>query len=177
MAKKAIRPIRIEGNVAYVPLTQGYEAIIDAADVPLVEGVNWYFHKDRRTAYAYRCLPRGPSGRQKTLSMHSVILPSEGGLLIDHIDTNGLNNRRNNLRLCTNAQNCQNKNLQSNNTTGIRGVYWVEEVGKWRAIITVNQKRINIGYFGTAEAAASAYAEAQEIYHGAFARGVHARRA
>ena len=47
---KAIRQIRVDGNIAYVPLTRGYEAVIDAADVPLVEGWNWYAHPVGRTA-------------------------------------------------------------------------------------------------------------------------------
>ncbi len=72
-AVKKVRPIRIDGRFAYVPLTKGYEAIIDVEDVPIVEGWNWSASPKGGTAYAVR---RSPSGHGR-VRMHRVIMGSE----------------------------------------------------------------------------------------------------
>ncbi len=87
-----VRPIRIEGDLAYVPLTKGYEAVIDAADVCLVENFNWYADTSHgHTVYARRNVN---NGKPCSIKMHRVITGCEEGLLVDHKDCNGLNNRR-----------------------------------------------------------------------------------
>jgi hypothetical protein len=88
---KSIRPIRVEGNVAFVPLTKGRESVIDAADVHLVEGFNWFAHV--RGGGAYACSLR-LSPKRKHIILHRIIMGDPDGLEIDHIDGDGLNNRR-----------------------------------------------------------------------------------
>ena len=105
-----IRPIRIEGQVAYVPLTKGYEAVIDATDAPLVEGWNWRAMVKKHTVYAVRGEWLG-QGEWRTISIHRVILNPPDGLLVDHRDGNGLLNQRFNLRGATPSQNGCNQRL------------------------------------------------------------------
>ena len=83
---------------------------------------------------------------------------------IDHIDCDKLNNRIANLRLANNQENQRNSGLQKNNTTGIKGVRWCMNRGKFRAEITVDYRTINLGSFDTLSAAAAAR-EAAEIEH------------
>jgi HNH endonuclease/AP2 domain len=161
-----VRPIRIEGDVAYVPLTKGYEAVIDAADVHLVGVWNWSVRVTPRTIYASRTSGHGPN--QKTVRMHRFILDASGDLEVDHIDSDGLNNRRSNLRLVTKAQNQHNSRPKVSNTSGIKGVR--RSKGKWAAEITFKRTKTHLGYFADKEAAAAAYAKASAEFHGQYGR-------
>ena len=168
MHKKTIRPIRIEGNIAYVPLTKGYEAIVDLGDLHLVSGENWCAHQCNGNFYAYRKIPNG-KWRQQTVIMHRVIF---GGSppTVDHIDMNGLNNRRNNLRAATKSQNAQNAKISVANKSGFKGVSWNSQTCKWRARIGHRGKSVHLGRFSTPELAYSAYCEANARLHGEFGR-------
>lgn len=95
--------------------------------------------------------------------------PIPNGLEIDHVDMDGTNNRLANLRLATHAQNCANTIRKS--ASGIKGVTWREDKGKWGARITINRKSINLGYFATAEEAHMTYLARAQAQHGEFARG------
>lgn len=165
---KNIRPIRIDGKIAYVPLTQGYEAVIDAADVPLVDGRNWYAVTDGNTSYAVRA--DRSKHKQRIVSIHRVILGEPEGLDVDHVDGNGLDNRRANLRVATRSQNQWNQRLRIDNTSGYKGVHWDKAEGKWKARIRLNGTRISLGYYGTLDAAHEAYAKASAQLHGEFGR-------
>lgn len=174
MATRAIRPIRVEGNIAYVPLTKGYEAIIDAADVPNVSGFNWYAHEARksdgslRTIYAIRD-DRSQRGTRVRVALHRVVMATSAQD-VDHIDGNGLNNRQGNLRAATRSQNIHNAARKCTNTSGIKGVHWAKDKGKWRAQIRHTNGRATLGYFKCRTAAAIAYARASKVLHGEFAR-------
>lgn len=164
---KPVRPLRIIGNLAFIPLTKGYEAIIDAADAHLVDKWNWVVVlKKFNGKYAYRSI--GPRGKQKTIYLHRVIMNASDGIEVDHIDFNGLNNRRNNLRLATHQQNLCNRSMSSTNKSGFRGVSWAKDRQKWRAQITVNCKMKYLGTFSSPEIAHAAYLEASKHLHGSF---------
>lgn len=163
------RPIRVEGDVAFVPLTKGYEAIIDAADVPFVAGYCWSAKVYPRQVYAIRSA-RKPGGGQCLLPMHRVILVAADGLDVDHVDGNGLNNRRVNLREATRQQNSSNGRFRANNTSGFKGVVWSPKLEKWRAKITKAGRTVHLGYFLVREDAAEAYARASAVLHGEFGR-------
>ena len=120
MTSKSIRPIRIDGVLAFITLTKGYEAVIDVADVPLVAGYNWYALVMPRTVYAARNDRSGP--KKRNVFMHRVILGEPEGLQTDHKDGNGLNNTRDNLREATISQNGSNRRIGCNNTSGYKGV-------------------------------------------------------
>lgn len=170
--KKQIREIRIEGNIAYVPLTGGYEAMIDADDAPLVDGFNWS-HKivlkpsgAIRTVYARRT--DRSNGGKKHIPMHRVIACTPHHLQTDHIDGNGLNNTRNNLRHATISQNQANMRLRDDNTSGQKGVHWHKPSGKWRAAIRHCNSFYHIGLYDTLDDAASAYLRKSDELNGRF---------
>lgn len=161
------RGIRIEGNLAYVPLTRGYEAVIDAADVSLVEGWNWCALVRPKSVYAMRF---SEGAEKKTILLHRVIAGTPEGMDTDHIDGNGLNNRRSNVRVATKGQNMHNQRLSSANTSGVKGVSWVKRRQKWQAQICANGKRVGLGYYDTIADAGQAYADASAKMHGEFGR-------
>lgn len=173
MAKKAIRPIRVEGNVAYVPLTQGYEAIIDATDVPLVRGFNWWAKVSRRpdgSVYSvYACRTFGPACEQKREYMHRALMAGLSDT-IDHADGNGLHNTRANLRAATVSQNMQNTRLRSNNTSGVKGVSWSPKDKRWYAYINIAGKRHRLGGFKEIDLATAAISDARSVLHGEYGR-------
>jgi hypothetical protein len=163
-----VRPIRIVGEIAFVPLTKGKEAAIDASDAALVGQHNWYAVAQRRGVYyAERT---GPPPEKRTIRMHRAILGEPFGFEVDHRDSDGLNNRRSNLRIATVAQNQWNRRTQVNSTSGFKGVTWSTREGKWRARISVNKQRIELGYFVDPTDANAAYLQAAERYHGEFSR-------
>lgn len=175
MAKRQIRPIRIEGNIAYIPLTQGYEAIIDAADAPMVAGRNWACLVAKRadgsirSVYAYTQPPRG-DGHRKPVYLHRHILGLTGEMQADHIDCDGLNNRRANLRPASHLENQRNCRLSIRNTSGVKGVYFSRPTRKWVAQIRTGGGVKRLGSYETIEAASAAYAAASQQHHGDFGR-------
>ena len=158
-----LKPVRVEGDVAYVPLTQGYAAIIDAGDAEFVGQWNWYAHVKGRIVYATR-------RAGQTIYLHRVLAEVENGLEVDHIDGDGLNNRRANLRVATTSQNQFNSRKPSNNKSGFKGVFLDRRTGKWRAAIKKNRVCRELGYFDTPEQAYWAYCEASADLHGEFGR-------
>lgn len=166
---RKVRPLRMEGGVAYVPLTKGYEAAIDAADAPLVAAFNWYAMVNGRTVYAHRKSPRR-DGKQSAIVLHRVVVSAPDGMHVDHIDGDGLNNRRANLRLATNAENCRNARLSKASTSGFKGVSWSKAHCKWQAQIAPPGGRKHLGYFECPEAAHAVYAKAAVQFFGQFAR-------
>lgn len=165
---RTVRPIRVEGDVAFVPLTRGYEAIIDAEDVPLVQWFNWSALPNKRSVYAFRSEWVG--GRKTTIRMHRVIAGPADGKEVDHIDGNGLNNRKSNLRQATASENRRNQRLSKANSSGLKGVSWNKRESVWEAYIRVDGKKKSLGSFSNVDEAHAAYCRAAERFHGEFAR-------
>jgi hypothetical protein len=163
------RPIRIEGDVAYVPLTKGYEAMIDAVDIPLVDAWNWCSRETRRPdgvlagVYAQRNKCNGER------YLHRHLLGAPAGCVVDHIDGDPLNNRRSNLRLASCAQNQHNAKARLDNSTGTKGVC-PSKGGKFRAYVHVAGKQVHIGVFDDVETAALHAERRRGEIHGEFAR-------
>jgi hypothetical protein len=93
-------------------------------------------------------------------------LPEE----VDHQDNDQFNNRIGNLRPATSSQNKCNRGKEDCNTSGYKGVWWHQQIGRWRATIAVNGKKKHLGSFQSAEDASKAYQEAAKRLHGDFAR-------
>ena len=165
------RQIRIEGEIAFVPLTLGYEAVIDAEDVPLISAWIWCASVSRRrdgsirTVYALRNVHKVGS-----VHMHRVIAGTPPELHTDHIDGDGLNNRRSNLRVVTRSQNMRNRSVSAASASGIKGVWWHKRDRKWYATIRMEGKKHHLGCFSSIEKAAEAYAAASKSLHGEFGR-------
>lgn len=103
----------------------------------------------------------------KHVSLHRFILNYNGECVIDHINNDPNDNRKCNLRVCSQADNIRNSKTPSNNTSGYKGVS--RDRGRWRAYIRVNYKQIHLGNFRTKEEAARRYNEAALKYFGEFA--------
>lgn len=101
--------------------------------------------------------------------LHRVILNARGGMDVDHINGNPLDNRRENLRICTHSQNLINRGANRTNKTGYKGVSYHKRDRMYQAQIIVMYKRIHGGFFKTAKEAAVKYNELAKKYHGEFA--------
>ena len=97
--------------------------------------------------------------------MHHKVLPK----FIDHINRNPADNRIENLRESTKSQNAMNTNLSRKNTTGFKNIYWVKARSQWEVALTINKKRIRIGFFDDFELSKIAAQEARNKYYGEFA--------
>lgn len=99
--------------------------------------------------------------------LHRLIMNAPTGVTVDHIDRDGLNNQRSNLRLATYSQQNMNTKLRTDNTSGHRGVYWESRRNCWRVCINFNRRQIHIGQYSNKSEAIAAYtAKAQELYGG-----------
>jgi hypothetical protein len=149
-----------------ISLTQGQSAIVDDVDFDELSRFKWYAHKDTTSHTFYACSDNA-EGRFK---MHRQIMHAPDGLEVDHIDGNGLNNVRSNLRLATHAQNKWNIGIRAHNKSGYTGVCFHKQAGRWWATINVNGRQISLGLFDEIEDAARARDAAALKYHGEFAR-------
>ena len=143
-------------------LTKGKIALVNDFDFERLNQWKWYADRIKNKVYAARKNP-------KKIYMHREILKVKNFQYVDHINGNGLDNRRENLRICTNSQNGQNRGKNKNNTSGFKGVCFHARTQTWIASIWVNRQRVHLGYFKGSIDAAIAYNEAAVKYHGKFA--------
>ena len=118
----------------------------------------------KKNFYAYRKV-RGVS-----VFLHHMILPHREGYVVDHVNGQGLDNRRQNLRYATYSQNSCNQRLRSDNMSGVKGVSWDARDRNWTAEVTVDGKKHRLGRFKMLSAARAAYRKAARQLHGEFAR-------
>ncbi|GAJ01158.1 unnamed protein product [marine sediment metagenome] len=138
-----------------IALTQGKVALVDDADFEWLNQWKWYAFKDPRVYYARR--NSYENGKVCTIQMHRAILNPPLGSDSDHINGNGLDNRRTNLRVCTHAENCQNRRKPTGCSSRYKGVSWRKRTRKWRAYIWINGRQKQLGCFDEEEEAARAY--------------------
>jgi len=150
-----------------VPLTKGLEALVSPQDFDMVREFKWCATRGGRTSYASRQV-RSSDGKWSVGLMHRLIMAPPQGLLVDHINGNGLDNRRENLRLCSHAENIRNQQSRLGTSSRFKGV-WMHS-GKWAAMIEHNGDKINLGRFDCEERAARQYDRAARVFFGRFAR-------
>lgn len=154
-----------------IKLTKGRETVVDSDDADLAT-IKWYALTKKNARRVYAC--RDDKNTRQLI--HRVILerilgrPLEAKEQVDHRDGDGLNNRRENLRLATASENQRNQHRDRTNTSGFKGACWDKSVNRWKATIKVNRKCIHLGRFDTPEEAHAAYCAAAIKYHGEFAR-------
>jgi hypothetical protein len=141
------------------------QILIDKDDYELVKNYSWNCYG----GYA-RTFFKKNGGKLKSISMHRLILNKPNNTNIDHINGNGLDNRRSNLRLASVQQNGCNRKVGSNNTSSYKGVIFHKRDKKYQSSIKYKGKRSYLGYYNNAEDAAKAYDEAAKKLFGEFAR-------
>ena len=145
------------------------EIIIDSEDWDKVKKYHWVIGRHPRRNKFY--ITYKDYINKTDLKLHRIILNLNDPILQgDHIDGNTLDNRKINLRICNNAENNRNKDKPKSNTSGYKGVSWLNRIDKWRAYINVNKKQIHLGLFDSKDKAAIAYNIAALKYHGEFAK-------
>lgn len=168
--RKAADRLRVLDDRIELILTKGYTAVVDLADRELVDGHAWTALVTKSGVYAYRRNPK--TGHP--LLLHRHLTNAAPSLEVDHIDGNGLNNRRENLRVCTHKQNSRNARKNKPGSSVFKGVSrssssgWGD--GKFVATIKVDGVSHALGYYDTEEVAARAYDCAARYLFGAFAR-------
>jgi hypothetical protein len=152
-----------------IPLGDNKFALIEEEDYPLVSQYPWHAYRTKWNVYAGTTV-RLAGGENRTLLLHRLLLGAKPGEEVDHIDLDGLNCTRKNLRLASHLQNVWNQRRKITNTSGYKGVYLVRGRNVWHARIRDHGRQIHLGYFVDPVEAARAYdAKAREIA-GEFAR-------
>lgn len=141
----------VENDISYIILLskKGKEtgkAIIDTEDIVICKKFRWY--KNNKHGYV---VANGENN--KTIYLHRVIMEKDylDGMEVDHINNNKLDNRKNNLRICTKTQNIWNRRRLKNNTSGTTGVSFSKKMNKWMSYIRENNKRVHLGYYKNKE--------------------------
>lgn len=153
-----------------IPLTQGKVAIVDDEDYDLVSQFKWSAHRryDSGCWYAVRNTTVSPRKR-KLIGMHRFILGMPNGM-VDHVNRDGLDNRRLNLRVGTMSQNMMNQRKIITSTSPYKGIHFDKWSGRWQARIQMSRKKYTLGRFDTPEEARDAYRTAAKELFGDYAR-------
>lgn len=165
---RTVRSCAVTESYCTIPLTQGKVALIDAADYERVSQYCWRLHERGGNFYARRAI-RVASRKYRYQTLHRFLLDDPSECFIDHINHDGLDNRRSNLRLATPSQNMYNRRPNRDTSSEYKGVSYAADRGLWRAEIRANGARLNLGQYEAPEDAARAYDSAARRLHGAFA--------
>jgi len=152
-----------------IQLTQGKVALVDDSDYEYLNQFKWHSIKtERKGYYVGRSVKVGK--KYRNTSMHIKIMNTRKGMEVDHKDGNGLNNQKNNLRICNRTQNCQNRKKIKNCSSKYKCVGWHKGLNLWVAKLKSNGKSKHLGCFDTELEAAIIANIAMRKYHGEFAR-------
>lgn len=153
----------------WIPISNLRFVLVDDCDYEWLSGYNWTSKTHRRSTYCY--VTRRVEGRRVQFLIHRVIMNARPGVEIDHIDGDGLNCRRSNLRECTHIEN--HRNLRTHvgpKTSQFKGVYYEKRRCGWVAKITIRYQTHYLGCFESEELAAVAYDAAATKAFGEFSR-------
>jgi hypothetical protein len=143
-------------------LASGHVVLLDVEDAHLLAGRSWFLKGAGYVA--------GQGGRQtRQVLLHRLIMDPPSTLQVDHRNGDKLDNRRSNLRICTNAQNIQNMHARRGTTSQFKGVSWFKRAGLWQVQIRAHPRQLHLGYFKCELCAARAYRDVALRLHGEFA--------
>lgn len=150
-----------------IVLTQGKITLVDDDVYDWASEYRWC--AQRTPAGAFYAVRTTPVPESLKVQLHREIVNAPNGMVVDHIDGDGLNNQRSNIRVATRGQNICNSGLGRLNRSGFKGVSMDKRSGYWRACIQFGGKNTHLGYFGSPIDAARAYDAAARVHHGEFA--------
>jgi hypothetical protein len=139
-------------------LSKGMVALVDDEDFDELNKFKWFAEKSDNTYYAGR---NDYTRKNKHVKMHREITSAPLGKVVDHINHNGLDNRKENLRICSHAENCRNTNS--------KGYYFNKQKRRWHALLRLNGKHIHLGFFKTELEASLARIAGEKRHFGEFA--------
>lgn len=146
-----------------IKLTKGGFVLVDNEDFEWLNQWKWYCQVSSGIKYAAR------RNKAQIIYMHRLILGTPHNKSTDHINHNGLDNRKENLRVSDIVTNGYNRRLGKNNKSGMIGVSWNSQLKKWKVNIQANKKRVHLGYFKSKRKAFGTREEAKKKYFGEYA--------
>lgn len=146
-----------------IHLTKNQISFVDDADYASVKSKNWGAHKYPNSWYASSRI------NGKTTGLHSFLLKPPAGFVVDHIDGNGLNNQRSNLRIATPSENMRNQRRHADSASKYKGVWKVKDCNRWAVRLWDGTKRHYVGLFKDEIEAAKTYDFIANQVFGAFA--------
>lgn len=152
----------LENGAMRCIVKSGRSFLIDAEDLRMVQGIRWSVGKD-----GYVIGYRADGGKVK---LHRLLMGAKPGEVVDHINGNPSDCRRNNLRIASQHKNTYNSKLPKSSTTGFKGVCFVKNKNRYMAHIHPNGTTVFLGYYEEPEEAAIAYDKAASFYFGEFAK-------
>lgn len=132
---------------------ESFVILIDKEDLPILRAHKWFCRRRGKNVYLESRTPKG------NISFHREVmgLTFGDGKMVDHINMNGLDNRRINLRLTNRTENARNRGIPANNTSGYKGVSLIKSINRYQVTVCVDGKNYNLGRYETAEEAAKMY--------------------
>ena len=153
-----------------IKLTLGQYAIVDPEDYERINKYKWNAYRGYSSYYSKRKIYNRKNGSERTVYMHRWIMNAPKGMVVDHINHNGLDNRKENLRFATNAENSRYARKTKNKfCSDYKGIHYIKKVKRWRARITFEGKTRYVGQYRDEISAAKAYDRAAKKYFGEFA--------
>lgn len=149
-----------------IKLTQNKYALVDDEDFDRLNQYRWQAELNGHVWYA----KRRDNKNNKNIKMHRVIMKTPDGVKTDHMDRNGLNNQKSNLRICTDSENAWNRKKRIDNISGFKGVSYHRKTNKWQARIMINGTDFYLGLFTTKLKAYEKYCKVSVKYHGKYSR-------
>jgi len=155
------------GDYCRIPLTQGKFAKVDPEDYIWLSQFRWHCKTNINTIYAVRTV--SVDGKSKRVYMHRIIADTPDNLVCDHINHNGLDNRKKNLRNCTLKENNANSRCSATSSSKYKGVSFSKTKGKWAAYTKKDGRQFFLGHFSSETAAAKAYDKKAKEFFGNYA--------